>query len=262
MENTKHHNFVISVLDTDSITVNKQDYSEFTQEEIDKLTEEINSISDELIRWEFEFYIPKLIVVKSKNYILDYGNGKVKTKGSSIRDQKKEPAMLELMNKIIQGMLDDKSEDELVQIYTSYVKEALNVKDISRWCSKKTITESVLKCADNKESRKNEMDVYLAIQNETVQGGDKIYLYPVILRTETISGRISPKTGKQLKDKTVEITGFKLDKYWSNDHNAEKLVERCYATIKIFSSVLDISKFIDYTRKCNKDKLDELSRNL
>lgn len=252
--NLKNHNFVVPVIDTDSLTVCKQDGSEFSQKEIDLLTEEINELTDELINWEFEFYIPKIIVVKSKNYVLDYGNGKVKTKGSSIRDQKKEPAMREMMDKLIQGMLDDKSSQDLIEIYHSYIKEALNMQDISRWSSKKTITEAVLDCAKG-QGRKNEMDVFDAIKNETVQGGDKIYVYPVILGISTTPGGTSNKTGKPLKDKVVEITGLKLSKNWTNDHNVEKLLERCFATVKIFSSVLDMNKFLDYSKAKNRKLL-------
>jgi hypothetical protein len=251
------YNFVIPVIDTDSLTISKPDGSEFSQEEINKLTKEINDLTDELIRWEFEFYIPKIIVVKSKNYVLDYGGGKVKTKGSSIRDQKKEPAMREMMDKMIQAMLDDK-QDTLVDIYHSYIKEAINVKDIKRWCFKKTVTAAVLDCAKpSPENRKNEMVVWEAIKNESAQMGDKVYVYPVILGYNTESGRIGKK-GKPLKDKITEITGLKLEKYWTNDHDCDKLIERCYATVSIFETVLDMSKFIDYSKAKNKKLLETL----
>ena len=57
------HNFIIPVVDTDSITICKPDGGEFSQEEIDKLTQEINSLTDELISWEYEFYVPKMVVL-------------------------------------------------------------------------------------------------------------------------------------------------------------------------------------------------------
>lgn len=254
------HNFLIPVIDTDSLTISKSDGSEFSQKEIDNLTEEINSLTDELIIWEYEFYIPQLIVIKSKNYILDYGD-EVKIKGSSMRDQKKEPALREMLNNIILSMLN-RIEAKPVDIYKKYIQEALDIKDITRWSTKKTVSEKVLNCAKSKDVRKNEMDVWEAIKEENAQAGDKIHLYPVILGENIIPGGISAKTGKPLKDKVEIITGLKLSKYWTNDHNVDHLVKRVFATVKIFKNVLDMDQFIDYSKKSNKHLLEELKQEV
>lgn len=158
----------------------------------------------------------------------------------------------------MQGNISEKKLKKIQDIYISYVKEALNVKDIKRWCSKKTLTESVLD-ASKETVRKNESDVYDAVKNEPgFAMGDKIYVYPVILGTVITPGGVSEKTGKPLKDKVKEVTGLKLDKYWTGDHDVEKLVDRVYATLKIFKLVLDMDKFIDYNKKSNKALLEEL----
>lgn len=251
-----HYNFVIPVIDTDSLTISKPDGSAFTQQEINKLTEEINELTEELINWEFEFYIPQIIVIKSKNYILDYGQDKLKIKGSSLKDAKKEVAMRSMMEDIIKAMLQDKH-SELVNIYHSYIKEALNVKDISRWCSKKTVTEAVLDCKTNKDARKNERDIWDAVKNDNPQAGDKILTYPIQLAPKITTGRVG-KNGKPLKDKVEEVHGLKLDKYWQNDHDVMKLVQRCHDTISIFEKVLDMSQFIDYTKAKNQKLLEQL----
>lgn len=258
-----HHNFIISVLDTDSITISKNCGGIFTQEEIDKLTEEINDISDELIKWDYEFYIPQLIVLKSKNYILDYG-GEVKTKGSSIRDQKKEPAMRELVQVMINEMLGENNIETLVLIYKKYVQEAMNIHDIMRWSTKKTISDKILAGRNPKaDVRKQELDIWKAIKDEDdIQEGNKIYLYPVILGEEITAGGVSEKTGKPLKDKVKVVTGLKLAKYWDNDHNVEHLIKRVYATVKIFKNVLDMDQFIDYSKKKNTPLLEDLKNEV
>lgn len=253
------NNFTLVNCDTDSIMITKADGSEWTSEEQDRFLLELNKQFPELINWEHDGIYEAVVVVKSKNYaLLPKGSSSIKTKGSSIRDQKKEPAMREMMDKIIDCLIRDES-DSINDIYHEYLKEALNVKDISRWSSKKTITESILNCASG-QGRKNEMDVFNAIKNEVVQPGDKIYLYPVILGTEIIPGGVSEKTGKPLKDKTIEVTGLKLSKNWSNDHDVEKLIDRVYSTLKIFKSVVDITKFIDYNKKSNKNLLNILKK--
>lgn len=254
-------NNIIVNCDTDSIMIAKPDGSPWSKDEQDKFLEALNKEFPEKIIFEHDGVYSSVVVVKSKNYaLLPEGSDKIKTKGSSIRDQKKEPALREMMDKMIHAMIYDQ-QDQLVSIYESYIQEAVSIKDIMRWSSKKTITQSILDCTSG-EGRKNEMDVYKAIEKETVQAGDKIYVYPVIFGTEVIPGGISEKTGKPLKDKTIEITGLKLAKDWSNDHDVDKLIDRVYATLKIFKSVIDITQFTDYTKKSNKELLNKLKNEI
>lgn len=258
------NNNVICNVDTDSIMVAKPDGTQWTPEERKKFLEALNAEFPEKIKFEDDGYFTSVLVMKSKNYaLLQEGSTKIKTKGSSIRDQKKEPALREMMDKFIDAFIYDKTET-LQDIYKSYVMEALNVKDISRWSSKKTITEAVTKCGNPKEKpRKQELDIWEAIKNEEdKQEGNKIYIYPVILGEITIPGGVSEKTGKALKDKTKEVTGVRLAKYWNNDHYVLHLVDRCFATVKIFSQVLNIEDFTDYTKKKNKQLLEDLQNEI
>lgn len=271
----RYHNFIISVIDTDSLTISKPDRGEFTQQEIDILTKEINEISDDLIRWEFEFYIPKLIVVKSKNYIL-YDGKSIKIKGSGLRDQKKEPALKEMIDKIINGLVHENI--NIIEIYNQYIKEALNPQDVRRWCQKKSVSESVLNCKgyedmsddDEDSPRKNESDVWDAIKaEEGIQQGDKIYVYPVYLGKKTYEEKKFKKnkeTGEKefagYVTKEKDVYGLRLDKYYKNDIATDKLVKRVYDTIKIFESVIDISQFPKYHNKSNKELLEKLNNDV
>lgn len=263
MEQNKSHNFIIGPVDTDSISFCKSDMSEFSEKEINELIKELNDLSPEFMDWDNDGYYQSCLALRAKNYVLFDGEKK-KIKGSAFKTSSKEPAMKELMQEIVDEMLRENRAEILKSIYIKYVKEALNVQDISRWASKKTITESITKCGNPKEKvRKQEMDVWNAIKGEDdKQEGNKIYLYPVILGEQIIPGGVSEKTGKPLKDKKVEITGLKLTKYWAGDHNVLKLVERCYDTMLIFEKVLNIDLFIDYTKKKNISLLEELMGNL
>lgn len=254
------NNYILINADTDSIMINKPDGSPWTKEEQSQFLNILNSQFPEKIRFEHDGVFTRVAVIRSKNYaLLPEGSDKIKLKGSSIKDQKKEPALREMMERIIKALIDDKK-DIIVSIYHEYIKEALNVKDIKRWAQKKNLTESVLKCKDwtqeqidSKELRKNETDVWDAIKNEEgMQQGDKFYVYPVILGNEVTPGGVSEKTGKPLKDKVKEINGLKLIKYWNNDHNPEKLIERVYDTLSIFESILDMKQFINYSSKKNQ----------
>lgn len=259
------NNYNLINCDTDAIMIAKSDGAPWTEEEQAKFLEALNSQFPEKIVFEHDGYYDSVCVFGSKNYaLLPHGATKIKTKGSSIRDQKKEPALREMMDKMIEAMIYHRLE-ELPGIYKQYIKEALNVQDISRWAQKKTLTESILVCkgytqADikSKKVRKNETDVWDAVANEVgMQQGDKFYTYPVIIGNNVESGRIG-KNGKPLKDKVSEVTGYKLTKYFTGDHDVEKLLERVYATVKIFELVLDMSQFVDYTKSKSKAALEQL----
>lgn len=271
------NNNVIVNADTDSIMIARPDGSPWTKEDQQAFLDSLNAQFPEKISFAHDGYYDKVLVVASKNYALllnkDFakkkdlnadGTLKLKTKGSSIRDQKKEPAMREMMDKIIEAMIYDR-QDTLMDIYKTYVAEALNVQDINRWSQKKSLSDSILKCKGYTEKdmkskenpdglRKNETVVWDAIANEEgMQQGDKFYIYPVILETKIITSRMGKpnKNGisRPLKDQKEVITGLKLSKYWKQDQDVEKLINRCYDTLEIFEEVLDTAPFLEYTNK-------------
>lgn len=272
------NNNVIVNADTDSIMIARPDGSPWTKEEQQAFLDSLNAQFPEKISFAHDGYYDTVLVMASKNYALllnkefckpkdldKDGNVKLKTKGSSIRDQKKEPAMREMMDKIIAALIYGK-QDTINDIYVSYVKEAIApITDIKRWCQKKSASEAIMKCKGyteqdilDKKVRRNETNVYDAIANEEgMQQGDKFYVYPVILGEKVTSGRVG-KNGKPLKDKVEIETGLKLDKYWKHDHDVNKLVSRCFDTLEIFELVLDMEQFIDYSKATNKALLDAL----
>ena len=255
------YNFIIGPCDMDSISACKSDMSEFTEEEQTKLLLELKSISPEFMEWEPDGYYETCIALKAKNYVLWDGKKKT-TKGSAFKSSNKESALKELMDAMVTAIIEYKT-DTLVDIYHSYIHEALNVKDIKRWSMKKTITESILKCKGwteedilSKRLRKNETDVWDAIKHlDDLQAGGKVYCYPTVL-----SSSVETKEYKNgnTKEKVTQITGLKTIDLWTGDENKDKLLERVYDTISIFASVIDLSQFIDYTKKRNKPLLKEL----
>lgn len=235
----------------------------FSQEELDFLLNELNEISPEFMIWESDGYWQSCVALKAKNYVLFDGKTKV-VKGSAFKTSSKEVALKELMQVMVDEMLGENNINTLVKIYKKYVQEAMNVHDIMRWSTKKTISDKILAGRNPKaDVRKQELDVWKAIQHEDdIQEGNKIYLYPVILGEEITLGGVSEKTGKPLKDKVKVVTGLKLAKYWDNDHNVEHLISRVFATVKIFKNVLDMDQFIDYSKKKNTPLLEDLKNEV
>jgi predicted YcjX-like family ATPase len=179
---------------------------------------------------------------------------KMKLKGSSIKDQKKERALSEMLNLMLKDIIENDGL-ELVSIYEKYIKEALNPADIKRWSQKKTITKAVLNCGTDDDARKNEKDVYDAISGKPVQEGDKVYVYPAILGKQ-----VEVKTFKNgnTKEKVTLETGLKTVEDWKDDHCVEKLVKRVVDTTEILANVVDTNIFIDYSIKKNQSLLEEL----
>lgn len=251
----KTHEFILGPVDTDSISFCKQDMTPFTEEEQTALIEEINSYMPEMIKYAHDGYYKTIVVLKAKNYILVDSNGKIKLKGSSIKDQKKEPALKQLMDEVIECLVSSDTK-KIIDIYHKYIIEACNVQDIRRWSTKKTVTKSVLQCRTDPEARLNERKVYDAVKNiRGLQEGDKVYIFPCIL---TSTKEVTTLKNGKVKEKINKTVGLSLADAWDSNEDKEKLVERVVDTMEIFKNILDTSQFVDYTLVKNKPLLENL----
>lgn len=225
--------FQIVNADTDSISfVNKNLFID--EEQRKDILVQINSLYPDKIRFEDDGYFKHVLVIKTKNYVLDNGK-KITTKGSALKATTKEIALKEFINSTITHLFDEDF-DSILNNYNNYVKEIFNIKDISRWVSRKTITEKVMK-----HERTTELKVFTALEEseEDHQVGDKIYCYFD-------------------KDKNL-----KLKDMWNNDHSTEALLKKLYDTVCVFDTVLDIDIFKKYHLKSHATKcvLSELLGN-
>lgn len=217
------HNFLVPVVDTDSITICKLDNSPFSQEEVDKLHLEINSLNGELINWEKEFVnLNTLIVIAAKNYILWDGK-KLKIKGASLKATNKEPYLKDFINQVIDILLKpDFIQDEIIDLYNKTAKETLNLTDMSRHSKKKTITEKVLKGDGTSELRTR-----LALKGVNYQQGDKFKFF------------------------YLPNGNMCLDTNFNGEYDQRKLLEKLYKTMEIFDAVVPISLFKNYKLQIN-----------
>jgi DNA polymerase elongation subunit (family B) len=238
--------------DTDSISFRKQDGSPFTEEEQKRLIEEINQIMPKMIEFEHDGYFETVVVVKAKNYVMRTHAGKVKYKGSSILDQKKEPALRELLNRLIVDLMDNDGQS-VVDIYHEYIKEAANIKDISRWAVKKSVSAKVLSPV-----RTNEQVIFDAIKHKNPREGDKFYLYTAIEGARQKVEKGEPVFLKSGKPSMVPNYILKCVDDWDNDSYQEHYLKRVYATISILENILDLNKFIKYHNKSNQSLVSKL----
>lgn len=246
--------------DTDGLKFCKPDMSFISQEELVVLTDEINSMLEELIILEPDGYFEEIAIIKTKNYVTSE-NGKIKLKGSSLTDSKKEPALREMVKKIAHSIIGGINYTELVDIYQNYIRESCAVQDITRWAVKKTVTKPVLDSATNPESRTNEKKVWAAIEHLNPQEGDKVYVYDAIdgEKQDVRKGELV-----YLKNGDPKMVPNKILKtvcQYDNDTISEKLVKRVFDTIKIFQTVVDIDQFPNYALKRNVGELDELTNS-
>ena len=219
--------FTLVNCDTDSISYCKKDMSLFTKDECGELLRSLNSLYPEKIKFEDDGLYSCVIVVKAKNYILKSMDGKIKIKGSGLVATQKEAALKEYIKEIINLMLEGK--ENYIEIYNKYVKEAMDVKDIKRWASRKTVTEKVLN-----GTRTNETKVLDAIEDEEIQEGDKVYLY-------------------FKKDGSLGL----VEKF-DGDYDPYKLISKIWATTKTFETVLDIKQFPKYHLKRQRDLISTI----
>lgn len=252
------HNFIVGPCDTDSISFCKPDMSPFEELELKQLIEEINDLSPEFMDWVDDGLYDACLVLKAKNYIL-VQKDKYTYRGSSLRDTKREPAVREMLQRMIKDIIENESRD-LVSIYESYIKEVLDIKDITRWQTKKSITKSVLS-----PDRLTEQKVLNAI-NEAVergisqgyQEGDKCWLYDAIEGMKQAEAKGELVFFKDGRPKMIENCILRDSRLWSGDHNIEHYINRVYSTVEILANVVDMNRFIDYGLKSNAKALNLL----
>jgi hypothetical protein len=247
----KTHNYHITNCDTDSISFRKMDEKPFTDEEQKNLLEEINKIMPNMIEYEDDGYFESVLIVKAKNYVLRDLDGNITYKGSSIKDQKKEPALREMLNKLILDLIDNEGKN-IEDIYHRYIQEAMNIQDINRWAVKKSISEKILN-----PSRKNEQVILDAVKHKNPREGDKFYLYTAI---DGERQKISKGEPVFLKDGTPKMEPNNILKTvddWNKDDYKEHYVKRVYMTLCILENLIDIDKFIKYHNKGNHKLLYE-----
>lgn len=214
---------VIINADTDSITFCNQNGEEMDKEYKQYLLADLNSIFPERIKFEDDGYYPTFIVLAAKNYIL-YDGKKIKTKGSSLKDSKKERALKEFMTKIIEAMVYDTNHYD--EIYNAYIKEAMNITDITRWSSKKTISDKVLN-----NDRANEVNIRNAIAGSEYSEGDKAFMF-------------------FKSDGTLSLA----DKF-DGDYDKPRILEKIYKAALTFETVIPPETFLNYKLKRNRNAL-------
>jgi len=244
----KQNDFHFVLCDTDAVCFCKQDGSSFSEEEQQRLLNELNSLYPEYISFEHDGYFPRIICVKAKNYVMFDGK-KIEYKGSAFKSATKEKALASLLKEVVEALIFENGTP--VDIYHKYIKEALNVKDISRWVVKKSITKKLLD-----GTRKNETRVLDAIDLEGVREGDKVYLY------NAIEGEIQDTKKGELqyyKDgKPKMIPNYILKQMEEFDGNYDKMhyIERVYKTMDILKTVIDMNQIPKYHLSKNKHLLE------
>lgn len=245
--------YVIAGLDTDGVcyTNNKP----ITVKEFEKEIEELNSLFPKQIRWMHDGQFDKFIVLAAKNYIMKTGD-KLKLKGSSLVDAKKEIALRDLLKEYIQSLIEhDIDYNKLVPIYHKYITEAMNIADINRWTVKKTVTKKVLT-----GERPNETKVMDALKGQTLQEGDKVWVYNAINGVTQAYAKGEPVYYSDGTPKMIPNEILKVPAVWSKDENKLHYVERVYKTTEILSNLLDMTHFTKYHLVKNREKLNILTK--
>lgn len=221
MDFLKSRGLLIVGGDTDGLAFKKSDSKKFTDEEQAKLLEELNSTMDELIKFENDGQVKRQINVKTKNYILynpENKNPKKRLiiKGSSLKATTKEKALKRFIDDVINLLLKDKK-SQMIYLYMKYAKDITNIKDISDWCTKKTVTKSVL--SGSTPAQENVRDAL----NDEVNEGDKVFMFF--------------KNEEELC----------LRENFDGTYSKERLLGKLYDTLCVFENVVDVGVFPDYT---------------
>lgn len=226
------HDYTICNADTDSISFCKPDKQPFTEEEIRSLVDEINRASPEYMIWENDGYYDKVIVLKAKNYVLyTKKDDKLVKKGSALKSATLEPQLKKFLEDIILSLIHDNH--NLQEIYYNYIRQAINITDITPWAKKITISERT-----KLSERANETKIIDALTSagKTFQEGDKFYIF-------------------YLPDNTI-----KLAENFDGVYDKVKMLEKLYKVTERFESILPIQDlFLNFTLTKHQDQLFEIT---
>ena len=255
--------YELTNVDTDAFSVTNGKFH--SEEEFENFITKLNELYPSGIVWETDGNYSEFVVVRAKNYVMrEAGSSKIKYKGNSVKDQKKEKALREFLDRMFESIIETKNTNQLMDIYHFYLKETLNIEDINRWTSKKTITKKVL----NPETPatvniKNSIDH--ALKNKYIEGyseGDKIWVFTAIdgLKQKITKGKpvFIKKTGEP---KMIENKVLRFPEAWNkSNHDKWHYVERVWKTMNILNTIVDIDKYPKYHNKTNRSKLEELCK--
>jgi DNA polymerase I len=226
----KAKGYTIVNADTDSITYSDPNMSLVNSEVRKSNIADLNSLYPEKIRFEDDGYFKRVIVFAPKNYVLQKEDGSVKIKGSALKDAKRELALKEFANEIIQVLLEGYDIEKVKGIYYRYIREVkYGITDIKRWCSKKTITDKIFT-----SERSNETKVKEAIKGSNYREGDKVWTF------------------------------FKSDgslclmENYDGDYDREAMYKKVFRSAEFFTNVLPPDLFINYSLKKSKPFLEKL----
>lgn len=227
----KDKGFTIVNCDTDSISYTDPRGSLQDGDVRKSLLADLNSGYPARIRFEDDGFYHTVIVFRAKNYAMWDGK-KLKTKGSALKDAKKEEALKRMQQEIIWSIVENKTNEELVEIYNKYirkVRDGISKEEIKAWCSKKTLTEKIWS-----SERTNETKVKDAVAGTEYKESDKIWTY------------FKPDGSLGLMEN------------YNFDYDRPKMLEKVFKSMNIFENVLPEDLFINYKLKKNVDKLQLL----
>ncbi len=252
-------------VDTDSFTITNG--NKITKAAFGEFLKVFNTIFSSLISWDDDGIYEKVIVLGSKNYVLvksdEYlkpGENKVKFKGSAVTDQKKEPALTEMLEKSLYALLADEPAS-IVPIYRGYVREAMNIKDINRWATKKTVTKAVLfpkRLTEQKILNAMHETMEMGVQ-EGYSEGDKVWVYSALDGMIQASAKGELVFYKDGRPKMIDNEILRDVRMFEQDQNSLHYVSRVLKTVEILGNVIDLSLITDYTLKSKREALNELT---
>lgn len=226
--NLNMYNFKLVCADTDSFTICKPTGEQFSNIEIDLLTNQLNALYPEHIDWEFEFNSPKMIVLKAKNYIIVDSNGKKKIKGSALKSSTLEPKIKQMIQDMLDMLLEDKQK-EMVNIYHEHIRTIRDgITDIKPWAKKLTLSPKTFD-----SERLNETKIVEAIKGTEYKSGDRIYIY------------------------TTSENTLKLAEKFEGDYDIDTYIQKLFKATMRFETVLPVKElFLNYSLKKNKKLLE------
>lgn len=241
--------------DTDSFSITNGLFH--GEEDFNRMLKDLNNQFSDMIVWEDDGQFDQVIVIKAKNYVL-VKDGKVKYKGSSLTDQKKEPILRGFLTEVIDLLLNGK-QDCVADSYKQFCQAALDIKDIKQWLTKKTVTDAMIGETTAAGAKAHDACKEAIAKSiiPAIQEQDKIWVYQYIRgqKQKVVKGepQVYKKTGEPVM---VDDTALRFGQLFDGNYDKWHYVKRVWATLEILESVIDLKKFDKYHLKSKRKLLE------
>lgn len=178
---------------TDSIFVisntisDKDEILNIAQSCVDNIVKDITGLNNDYIKFDYEEFLTKFLIVNKNNYVKVYNNGSRKLKGASFYNSKSSRFDIDVINHILDNIIDGTVyyKNDVSKLAHNFLNVKINKEDMDYFAIKHKPRENTVNKWDNVQyMRENELDIewgfyHNAVIAHGVKNPTGVLIYPL-----------------------------------------------------------------------------------